>query len=256
MKNYLLTLSALFFAGAVAFAQSEATDFTSVDCNDQEQNLFAQLDSGKVVVLVWVMPCGSCTGPAKTAYNVAKSYKDSHPGRVIYYLADDAGNTTCTSLTSWASNNSISPNSAFSDASISMSDYGSAGMPKVVVVGGPDHTVYFNKNNSSAGSSTGIKNAIDVALGGGTGIGETHDRVNNLTVYPNPAIDKMVVSYHTSSVSNVTIEVMNLLGEKVRSTVVENQPAGNHKHDIKTSDMSQGIYLVRVNGTIFKINVL
>lgn len=144
MKYTALILFLIALSGRMTYAQT-AVDFTATDCQGSEINLYDELNVGKVVVIVWIMPCGSCIGPAKTAFNVAKSFKDSHPGRVTYFLVDDYANSTCNSITNWASTNNIQPTSVFSTSVIKMSDYGSDGMPKVVVLAGTEHKVLFNK---------------------------------------------------------------------------------------------------------------
>ena len=54
MKGTLLILTTIL-ASFGAFSQT-ATDFTCNDCAGSSHNLFSELDGGKVVVLVWVMP--------------------------------------------------------------------------------------------------------------------------------------------------------------------------------------------------------
>src|SRR5438128_5107173 len=145
MKKQLLTI--LFAAVTATSMAQTATDFTADDCGGTSHNLFTELDSGKVIVLVWVMPCGACTGAALTTYNVVESYQSANPNTVYMYLCDDYANTSCSSLNSWGTSAGIAESSSslrFSDAAINLTDYGSAGMPKIVVVGGTDHTVFYN----------------------------------------------------------------------------------------------------------------
>ena len=51
----------------------------------------------------------------------------------------------------------------FSSSSISMSDYGSSGMPKVVVLGNANHSVFYNENDDKI-TFNGVQNAINNAL--------------------------------------------------------------------------------------------
>ena len=132
MKLRILLLFSLL--QTIAFAQT-ATDFTANDCDGTSHNLFTELNSGKVIVICWVMPCSACKGPALTTQNVVNSYLTSHPHTVYMYMCDDYANTTCTSLDSWRNNNGITSATLFSDAAINMADYGGNGMPKIVVIG-------------------------------------------------------------------------------------------------------------------------
>ena len=114
MKKTLILITFIF-----AFVNSKAqvttaTDFTANDCNSISHHLFAELDAGKVVVVAFVMPCSACIGPSLTAYNVATSFASSNPGRVKFFLSDDLANTSCSIVSGWATNNSITPDAVFS----------------------------------------------------------------------------------------------------------------------------------------------
>lgn len=255
-KSYLIIISMLVLSG-IAFSQT-ATDFTVNDCKGISHNLFSELDSGKVIVMVWAMPCGACSGPAKTAFNIAKTYETLNPGRVLFYLADDYANTSCTSISSWGKS-SIDSNitATFSNAAIKMSNYGTAGMPKTVVLGRSSHKVFFNQNN--AVNSTNLKSAIDQALVpepiDNTGIEE--NRIGGITfnIYPNPVDNKTNISYFLEKEMDVKIELFNMLGERVQSIVSEKQNAGEYQVEINTNNLINGTYFVDVNGKTLKFQV-
>ena len=184
MKKHFLTM-VLSVATVLASAQT-ATNFNCNDCSNVPHELFAELDAGKVIVLVWVMPCGACTGPSLTTYNVVESYQSSNPDKVRMYLCDDFANTSCTSLNSWKNSTGLTNAVTFSDAAINMGDYGSAGMPKIVVLGGGGHTVFYNVNNTV--NITDLQDGIDAALLA-TGIQEQSELASSLNVYPDPIVD-------------------------------------------------------------------
>ena len=164
MKKNLLSILLVAFSTLI-MAQKNATNFTCNDCSAVPHELFKDLDSGKVIVLVWVMPCGACTGPAITSYNIVKSYQATNPNKVYFYLSDDLGDTDCLSLASWCVSNGIDASLfslRFSNAVIKMSNYGSFGMPKIVVLAGSDHKVLYNINNTV--NSKDLQNAINTGL--------------------------------------------------------------------------------------------
>jgi hypothetical protein len=84
MKKLILVFLVALFS-YVANGQT-ATNFTCNDCTGVSHTLFDELDAGNVIVLCWVMPCGSCIGPTLTTYNVVQSFATSHPGRVKLYI--------------------------------------------------------------------------------------------------------------------------------------------------------------------------
>src|SRR5438067_299698 len=69
MKKILLFVSFLLING-ITFGQTTATDFTATDCNSASQSLFTELNAGKIVVLIWVMPCSVCISDAKDKISI------------------------------------------------------------------------------------------------------------------------------------------------------------------------------------------
>lgn len=244
MKKILLSLSILL-SSSIAFFGQTATDFTVTDCASTSHHLFAELDAGKVVVLVWVMPCSSCIGPAQTAFYAAQSFQSSYPGRVLYYLVDDLGGS-CSTLNGWASTNSITPNSAFANTGnvIKMTDYGASGMPKVVVLGGAAHTVFDNEINSfnSSTLTTGITNALAAP----NSINEKTNANFELTLFPNPATNIAKAAYTLEQTADVSFLVYNILGEKVKTIATEKQTIGKHETQINMESLSDGVYFIQL----------
>jgi len=246
MKKIILVL-VLSISTLVSTAQT-ATNFTCNDCSGVSHDLFTELDAGKVIVLDWVMPCGSCIGPSLTAYNIVTSYQLSVPGRVFLYMADDYANTTCSSLDSWATSIGVPQNAwslRFSNPAIRMLDYGSNGMPKIVVLGGPNHTVFYNANNTI--NSTALQNAITAALSA-TGINEQNNLFTSLNASPNPANTVSLLKFTILNPADVKIELFNLSGKKLQDVFSERVTPGERTVEINTSKMAAGVYLVKLSG--------
>jgi hypothetical protein len=243
MKKLLLLLSLCTFT---IKAQTTATNFTVNDCAGNPHNLFNDLDGGKVVVLSWVMPCGSCIGPVLSAQTEIQNFLVSNPGKILFYIADDFGTTNCTTLNSWCSSNGITPNAVFKSSAISMSDYGSNGMPKTVIIAGPSHQVFFNENDNVTVSN--FNSAMNNALAATVGIKEqTHD-VYNTSVAPNPSNNSFNLSFNVKESAIVTIDMYNAIGQKVRSLDPKTSP-GNNSITVKTEDLPNGAYFIKINGS-------
>jgi hypothetical protein len=165
MKKILLINALVCFSVGIVFAQTTATDFTTNDCNGVSHNLFSELDAGNVIVISWVMPCFGCIAPSLEAYYAVQSFATSHPGRVHFYIASDDGLDPCSSFINWGSNNNMPLNTTFNsvDTIPNMYDYGAPGMPKVVVLGGASHLIYYNENNAQP-TFNGVQTAITNAL--------------------------------------------------------------------------------------------
>lgn len=245
MKKILLTSSMLLISGLISFAQTTATNFTANDCDGNAHTLFSELDAGKVVVIAFVMPCGSCISPSLLAYNEVQNYATSNPGRVVFYVAN--GGSNCTSLKNWCNNNSMSNATVFSTSSVNQTGYGAAGMPKVVVLGGAAHTIYLNKNSglTTTNFNAAVTQALTASL---TGISENTITTDfQMALFPNPVnSSKTKLSYTLSKNSVVTIDVYNSLGAVVKTISIEEQTAGKHESTIDFESLSTGVYFAKL----------
>lgn len=246
MKKYLLSLllSTLIFA---ALSQT-ATDFTAPDCTGLTHNLFTELDEGKIIVLVWVMPCAACTGPTKTTYNVVQSYHSSHPDKVFLYMADDYANTSCPSINSWSNSNGMTKSTIFSNSSIKMSDYGSEGMPKVVVLGGAEHKVFYNANYTV--NSVELQKAINEALAT-SATSDTEVTTPKIIVSPNPANKTSEIKFSMEKSGNVSIKLYDVMGHHVKNIFSANKETGEHSIFFDISNLPSGPYLLKFSQSDF-----
>jgi len=221
-----------------------ATNFTEEDCNGVSYTLFDELDAGKIIVIAWVMPCGSCSYYGAGAYDAVQTFTETHPGKVEFYLTDDYANTSCTSISNWGNTYNMENHIAFSSNAISMSDYGTDGMPKVVVLAGNDHTVLYNKNNGAI-SFDGVVEAISLGLSS-VGIEDNKTLNKTLSIFPNPSNGSMTLDFYMEE--NSTIEVFTLLGEKVLNVNLDPcTPNQKNKIELNLSNQSDGMYLVNLN---------
>lgn len=224
-----------------------AVNFNANDCMGTNHDLFADLDAGKIVVLIWVMPCSNCINEALTAQTQVQNALASNPGRILYYLTDDYANTDCQTLNSWCSTNGITDAKVFSNAAIKMTDYGSNGMPKVIVVGGANHQIYYNQNAPNV-NATGIKNAIDAAILSNTLTTKIQqyekEETERIKIYQNPSAEFSNVSVNQLFESRVNISIFNELGQNVYDIYSGNLCMGVHKFEIKTQDLKNGNYFV------------
>jgi hypothetical protein len=247
MGKKLPLLMAATFVASFLSGQTTATNFTCNDCAGNPHDLFSELNAQKVIVLSWVMPCGSCTAPTVNAYNVVQSFQSTHPGRVFMYIADDYANTTCASLNNWANSNELTNLTRFSNSAINMSNYGTSGMPKIVVLGGGySHTVYFNQNDAASGDTAAIRAAINNALAAANGIYDSKNLSINVSVFPNPAKENSILSVTLNQNTIINVSLINLLGEEVKLIASGLYPAGETQIQMNTSGLSSGVYFVRV----------
>ena len=83
---------------------------------------------------------------------------------------------------------------------------------------------------------------------------ENHDAINPMTavrVYPNPATDVLNIEVNASQSSAMSINVFNIMGQKVMESNV-NINAGMNTPSISTADFASGIYFVTVKANGFE----
>lgn len=245
MKKVILFFT-IFLICSFASAQT-ATNFTCYDCEGNFHTLFNELDSGKVIVIDWVEPCAPCIPPSVTTYNVVGSYQSAYPGRVFFYLADDYANTSCSSLKSWSSANSM-PNAdfvhIFSDTSVNMLDYGSTGMPKIVVLGCSSHQVFYNVVTSVDPSA--LQAAINSALQCGSGISETDSIHFSAFMMQENNGAQLQLALTMVKPAHVEVEIYNSTGEKINQVFSGSLQPGQNIIPINTTGLAKGIYLAKI----------
>jgi hypothetical protein len=78
-----------------------------------------------------------------------------------------------------------------------------------------------------------------------------------VSVYPNPANDFINVAYGLTNNSVVTVDVINVVGERVMTEYIGSQAAGNYTSRLDVSNLSAGVYMlnVTINGTANTVRV-
>ncbi|MCD6017389.1 MAG: hypothetical protein K0S53_510 [Bacteroidetes bacterium] len=243
MKKTKLFIAILLLTARFMVAQT-ATNFNCNDCAGTNHDLFTELNAGKVVVISFVMPCASCIGPTLSAYNEVQNYSSSNPGKVLFYIADDYGNTSCASLTTWCNTNGLGSVTKFSNTAVVETPYGAGGMPKILVFGGPNHTIFYNQNGMDVAA---FNSAINSALVAAVGVKEYSVDNFKLSLFPNPVKDmKATISYELKTSSPVAIEIFNTKGDLAMSVLNDQQAIGKHLQTIDVSGLAAGQYFIHL----------
>jgi hypothetical protein len=77
----------------------------------------------------------------------------------------------------------------------------------------------------------------------------TSDKLlSNVQVYPNPIVDQMNLKYMVSRNTNVTIRLMDVLGNNVATLYSDRVETGEVKlvHDLKSNRLTSGFYFLKV----------
>jgi hypothetical protein len=68
-----------------------------------------------------------------------------------------------------------------------------------------------------------------------------------LSNYPNPFHEVTTIEFGLEQPSKVTLSVYNILGEQIYRLTQNNLPSGPHAYNFNASDISSGIYLIKIN---------
>ena len=78
--------------------------------------------------------------------------------------------------------------------------------------------------------------------------GDENKILNNVKVYPNPVSDQLNLTYLVNKDSNVTIMIMDVLGNEVATLYSERVQSGQQNHSFNiASKLASGFYFVRLN---------
>ncbi|MEO6168407.1 MAG: T9SS type A sorting domain-containing protein, partial [Chitinophagales bacterium] len=199
---------------------------------------------GSVILCEFVMTCGTCISAANYLEQIYQDYSASIPGKVKFYAIDWNASFTCSSFQSWATGLSCT---LFLNGYDEINYYGGMGMPTVVVLGGTDHKVFYNKLGFNHNTDDqAVRDAIDAALNN-TGISETNKILTSLDVFPNPATISASINYFLTTSSDVSLTVLNILGEKTQAINLGQQAAGENHYSLNTQILNSGLYFIQVN---------
>ncbi len=84
---------------------------------------------------------------------------------------------------------------------------------------------------------------------------EENNLVNGVNVYPNPMTDLASVDFNLSTNNNVSIVIVNTVGQLVKTENLGNMSAGIHTYLMDASSLSNGLYFLNItvgNSTITK----
>lgn len=161
MKNKLLLGFTLVLGSLMLNAQTNAMQFSGLDCNGNNVDVFADLNAGKAVVLFFFMPnCGACPPPATKVQAMANNVMNTYPGMVKGYAFPYNNSSTCSTAQAWVTNNSLNFYAPVDSGAAQVAYYGGFGMPTVVLLGGLDHRVMFVTQSFLTSDTTIMRDSI------------------------------------------------------------------------------------------------
>lgn len=99
---------------------------------------------------------------------------------------------------------------------------------------GKAKVLVYSKNNP-----TTVFDTLEFQMNGwATAVKEVAPQNREFSFYPNPAKDKLTIRYHAKE--NITIDIYNVLGSKVKSVTLS-----GFETDINIGDLQNGLYFIR-----------
>jgi hypothetical protein len=245
MKKLIYTL--LLSAGCIAVqAQSTAMDFSGLDCNGNQQHLFADLDADNAVILEFFMTnCSPCV-TAGTALEAMKTdLLAQYPGRVKSYAFGFNNAYTCPTVANWVNTNGFS-SIPMDSGSAQVAYYGGFGMPTIVILGGSAHSILGSPYIGFTMSDTTTM-AADLRdfLSGATAI-TPQTMITDVQVHPQPANASLQMRLQLAQAGELQLTVVDLNGREVQAVFTGDVAAGLFEQTVDTRALAAGLYLLRI----------
>lgn len=234
---FLAMLQVAFNAGAQEFAM----DFARTDCKGVEHHLFSELDSGKVIILDFVMlGCSPCFWATRDLDTIVKAFESTYPGRVKIYSFSYDSSHTCEQMNDWRNQGGFPDVVLFTHGNEMVSYYGGIGMPTIVVTGSSIHRVFYNGYGYSSADDSLIIAAIENALNyNQSGVNEALAQ-GGFKVYPTLFSERIFVETG-EEFSGSEIIICDIYGRQVMSAAI----AANSRLSIPAVGFSKGLYFAR-----------
>jgi thiol-disulfide isomerase/thioredoxin len=244
-KSFLLSI-AFMFVITLTIAQT-AMQFSGISCQGDSVDLFADLDSGKAVLLHFFMPnCGTCPPPAQKIQKMANKINSVFPGKVKGYAFPFENSYSCIVASNWVATSNVSTlYTPMDSGEVQVAYYGGFGMPTVVLLGGVDHRVLFSTQSFSSSDTTILRDSILAMFGTANSIQDLQEGVNPFSLYPNPANDNVSITFTLTETSDYSIDITDITGKQV-AVISEEKKIGVVARQISTAALPSGNYIFRI----------
>ena len=258
MKKQLhksLIIIALLFSAGIASAQTLAMNFVRNDCNGNMQNLFADLNSGKAVILEFFMiSCAPCPAAGQKLELMKANLLTQYPGKIKSYSIGFSDSYSCATVKNWVTTNGFTSIPMDSGAT-QVAYYGGFGMPTIVILGGgTNHTILGSPDIGFTVSDTttmanNIRNFLNTL-----GVKELSSPLSEIQLFPNPSKDILNIKITASQNTNLKIQLYNITGELISTLAEEKVSESVFSKVIRTEDLQAGNYILRITANDYSVN--
>jgi len=257
MKKILLSIIALATLGFGAIAQTSYNvgdvipNFTVTDTEGNTQDLYAITATGKYVYIDFFFDtCGPCQSVSPT-YNEFYDKYGCNSGDV-YCLTMNNGSDNDAEVIAYeqtygGSFNHAPAVSADGGAGAVNTAFGIGAFPTVVLIG-PDNKL-IEQDIFPISSVATLEGTFPTGFSPSpmacSFAGVVTNKLEELTVYPNPSSDNVNISFSSSDATDVEVSIFNLLGEKIK-TINTTSSIGSNNININVNDFTVGQYIIQI----------
>ena len=91
-----------------------------------------------------------------------------------------------------------------------------------------------------------VLNAANATEGITTSVNNVSDLDNNVTVFPNPAVNNATVSITSTEASVATVKVIDLVGKTLVNMTGVQINSGSTNIDLNTANLNAGVYMIEI----------
>jgi thiol-disulfide isomerase/thioredoxin len=227
------------------------------------------LDAGKHVIIdFFFTTCPPCIASVPTMNASFEKYGCNKGD--IYYISMDAGDTNAEVLQYETDYGSLFPAASGTEGGgdAVVSAYGIGAFPTVILIA-PNRDILKQDifpvketNLDAAITGAGLTENPDACSESPVGIYELDNSVAAiLNTFPNPASLSTTVEFSLSEAAEITIEIFNIMGQKVSTLATQQYAIGQHVVSVPVADLANGTYnisLTSLDGLVAntKVSVL
>jgi len=246
IKRLLIVFAVALFNLNLATAQT-APDFSFTDINGETHTLSESLAEGKVIMLdFFFVNCGTCVQLAPEIDQIIADYEGT---TVEVWMISDRDSDAAIAGSIF--------NSTHTNHKVGGSDGGGAAVIDLYAanfsfLGFPTYSIVCNDGSITwdPWPITAGANEIRSLLTEDCGVETLSTSVasieglSEVEAYPNPAVNNVSLEFELDKATNMTIEVMNTLGQVVKSIPAQDYNAGNQIVNLDVAALATGIYVV------------
>jgi hypothetical protein len=255
MQTMRLLFALLLLIGVASSSSAQTvTDWTKTDCDGVEHNLFAELDSGCVVIMDFAMTymggntvCPPCSTASAALERIKAHYDSTNPGKVHHYAMSYSDTYDCDNMNQWKEQcGFVDPCFPQCEADVK-AHYGPSGMPLIVVVG-PKHTILKKITSWSASGSptneTAVQKAVDQGLAQTAAVANSAMALNDFRIVRSGTSQHLECDLHEGA--TLSMEVFDVLGKQCATLASASFFPQGHSRIAIPSTLTAGSYIVRV----------